>query len=117
MRESFSQNLDASTIANMIASYIAANPSPTPLTPIVDALFDAISADAGGSLGGGLGGGGIGLGLGSGSGGAGRSEPHRYLRLFIDASHYFPPSIVHSGVSGPMAGPRALQMQIRKYAT
>ncbi|KAF5310702.1 hypothetical protein D9619_007916 [Psilocybe cf. subviscida] len=113
MRESFSQNLDASTIANMIASYIAANPSPTPLTPIVDALFDAISADAGGSLGGGLGGGGIGLGLGSG----GRSEPHRYLRLFIDASHYFPSSIVHAGVSGPMAGPRALQMQIRKYAT
>ncbi|KAF9477796.1 hypothetical protein BDN70DRAFT_933912 [Pholiota conissans] len=97
LRESFLQGLDASTLANMVQSFVASHPSPTPLTPVVDALFDAISAEA--------------------PPGAFARDPHPYLRRFLDASAYFSGSIVHAGVPGPLAGPRALQMQIRKYST
>ncbi|KAF8893162.1 hypothetical protein CPB84DRAFT_1783320 [Gymnopilus junonius] len=82
----------------MVQSFVVANPSPTPLTPIVDALFEAISTDTGGQS-------------------SFLRDPHPYLRRFIDASSYFSSSIVHAGVVGPLAGPRALQMQIRKYST
>jgi len=75
----------------MIQSFIIHNPSPTPLTPIVQALFDAVSADS--------------------------RDPYIHLRRYFDASSYLPSAIVHAGVSGPMAGPRALQMLIRKYST
>ncbi|PPQ78617.1 hypothetical protein CVT25_010581, partial [Psilocybe cyanescens] len=97
MRESFLQGLESSTVANMVQSYVVANPSPTPLTPIVDALFEAISTDN--------------------SSNSFNRDPHQYLRRFLDASAYFSNSIVHAGVAGPLAGPRALQMQIRKYST
>ena len=98
LRECFSQGLDPSTIANMVQSFVSANPSPTPLTPVVDALFEAISSDGNGQS-------------------SFMRDPIPYLRRFLDAASYFPPSIVHAGVSGPLAGPRALQMQIRKYST
>jgi hypothetical protein len=91
------QGLDSSTIATMIQSSVAANPSPTPLTPIVDALFEAISSETSPNA---FDGGAIG-----------------YLRRFLDVSTYFPLSIVHAGIAGPLAGPRAVQMQIRKYST
>jgi hypothetical protein len=91
------QGLDSSTIATMIQSFVAANPSPTPLTPIVDALFEAISSET--------------------SSNAFDSGAIGYLRRFLDASTYFPPSIIHAGIAGPLAGPRAIQMQIRKYST
>jgi len=97
LRESFMQGLDSSTIATMIQSFVAANPSPTPLTPIVDALFEAISSET--------------------SPNAFDRDAIGYLRRFLDASTYFPPSIVHAGIAGPLAGPRAIQMQIRKYST
>ena len=97
VRESFMQGLDSSTIATMIQSFVAANPSPTPLTPIVDALFEAISSET--------------------SPNAFDSGAIGYLRRFLEASTYFPPSIVHAGIAGPLAGPRAIQMQIRKYST
>ncbi|KAF9051991.1 hypothetical protein BJ165DRAFT_1384769 [Panaeolus papilionaceus] len=95
MRESFLQGLDPSTMANMIQSFVAGHPGPTPLTPIIDAF-----------------GGGV---LGSANGPFAR-DPIHYLRRFLDASTYFPHTIVHAGVSGPLAGARALQMQIRKYS-
>lgn len=97
VRESFMQGLDSSTIATMISSFVAANPSPTPLTPVVDALFEAISSET--------------------SPIAFDRDAIGYLRRFVDASAYFPPSIVHAGIAGPLAGPRAIQMQIRKYST
>jgi hypothetical protein len=36
------------------------------------------------------------------------------LRSFLDASTYFP---FFDRIAGPLAGPRAIQMQIRKYST
>ena len=97
LRQSFLQDLNSSTIANMAQSFVAANPSPTPLTPFVDALFEAISADNPPN--------------------AFNRDPHPYLRRFLDASTYFPVTVIHAGVAGPLAGPRALQMQIRKHST
>ncbi|KJA25492.1 hypothetical protein HYPSUDRAFT_403267 [Hypholoma sublateritium FD-334 SS-4] len=95
--EAFLQGVDASTLANMVTNFAAAHPSPTPLTAVVDALFDAIAGD--------------------GAPAAFTRDPHPYLRRFLDASAYFSGAIVHAGVAGPLAGPRALQMQIRKYST
>ncbi|KAF8155765.1 hypothetical protein B0H34DRAFT_714723 [Crassisporium funariophilum] len=97
LKDSFLAGVDSSTIAGMAHSFVAANPSSTPLTPVVDALFEAISAEN--------------------SNNSFNRDPHAYLRRFLDASTYFPASIVHAGVAGPLAGPRALQMQIRKYST
>ncbi|KAF8814975.1 hypothetical protein BYT27DRAFT_7201915 [Phlegmacium glaucopus] len=97
LRDAFMQGLDSSTVATMIQSFVAANPSPTPLTPIVDALFEAISSET--------------------SPNAFDRDATGYLRRFLEASTYFPPSIVHAGIAGPLAGPRAVQMQIRKYST
>lgn len=83
----------------MIQTFIMSNPtlSPTPLTPVVEALFEAVSADS--------------------TAGAFSRDPHIFLQRYFDASGYFPTGIVHAGVSGPMAGARALQMLIRKYST
>lgn len=95
LREAFLQGLDSSTIANMIQNFIAANPGPTPLTPVVDALFEAISSD-------------------NNAPNPFSRDPLPYIKIFLDVSHYFNSNIMHAGVSGPYAGPRALQMQIRK---
>ncbi|KAE9404586.1 hypothetical protein BT96DRAFT_813294 [Gymnopus androsaceus JB14] len=91
LRDSFSQGIDASSLASMIQSFVMSNPSATPLTPVVTSLFEAVIADVSFSR-----------------------DPRACLRRFLDASTRFPASIVHAGVSGPLAGPRALQMQIRK---
>ncbi|KAF8889603.1 hypothetical protein BD779DRAFT_1520044 [Infundibulicybe gibba] len=96
LREGFLHGVDPPTLASMIQNFTISNPSPTPLAGVVDALFEAVSADSNNSF---------------------SRDPHVYLRRFYDASTYFSPSIVHAGVSGPLAGPRALQMQIRKYST
>lgn len=95
LREAFMQGLDSNTIANMIQSFVAASPDPTPLSPVVDALFEAISNDTSSPT-------------------PFSRDPLPYLKIYLDASHYFNNNIVHAGVSGPYAGPRALQMQIRK---
>ncbi|KAF9010078.1 hypothetical protein BDQ17DRAFT_1388085 [Cyathus striatus] len=97
LRGVFLQGVDSSTLASMIQSFVLAHPSATPLTGVVDALFDAISAEP--------------------SAGSFNRDPSVYLRRFLDASTYFTSTIIHAGVPGPMAGPRALQMQIRKYST
>ncbi|CAA7267222.1 unnamed protein product [Cyclocybe aegerita] len=95
IRETFLQGVDSSTVANMIQSFIAsAAPSSIPLTPVVDALFDAISESS--------------------SPNPFSRDPLPYLKHFLEASSYFTSSVIHAGVSGPLAGPRALQMQIRK---
>lgn len=90
LRDSFSQ-VDASSLASMIQSFVMSNPSTTPLTPVVNALFEAVTTELSFSR-----------------------DPRACLRRFLDASTRFPPTIVHAGVSGPLAGPRALQMLIRK---
>ncbi|KAJ4489910.1 hypothetical protein J3R30DRAFT_3278590 [Lentinula aciculospora] len=91
LRNSFSQGIDASSLASMIHTFVMSNPSTTPLTPVITSLFEAITAELSFSR-----------------------DPRACLRRFLDASTLFPPSIIHAGVSGPLAGPRALQMQIRK---
>ncbi|KAJ3774558.1 hypothetical protein FB446DRAFT_786819 [Lentinula raphanica] len=91
LRDSFSQGIDASSLASMVQTFVKLNPSTTPLTPVINSLFEAITADPSFSR-----------------------DPRPCLRRFLDASTLFPPSIVHAGVSGPLAGPRALQMLIRK---
>jgi hypothetical protein len=97
LREAFLQGIDSSTLTGMIQTFVISSPSPMPLTPVVDALFDAISTDSTQT--------------------PFSRDPHAYLRRFLDASSYFPSSVVHAGVPGPLAGPRALQMQIRKFST
>ncbi|TFK32018.1 hypothetical protein BDQ12DRAFT_693144 [Crucibulum laeve] len=96
LREAFLQGVDSSTLASMIQSYVLAHPSSTPLTTAVDALFDAVSSESSSSY---------------------NRDPHTHLRRFLDASSYFSTNIIHAGVSGPLAGPRALQMQIRRFST
>jgi len=86
----------------MIQTYTISNPSPTPLTAVVDALFLAISASESSH---------------SSQRTSFNRDLHSFLRRYLDASAYFSPSVVHAGVSGPLAGPRALQMRIRKYST
>ncbi|KAF5368880.1 hypothetical protein D9758_002990 [Tetrapyrgos nigripes] len=94
LREAFITGIDASSLASMIRSFVMSNPpSQTPLVPVVDALFEAVTTDS-----------------------SFNQEPHAYLRRFLDASTCFSSSIVHAGISGPLAGPRALQMQIRKFS-
>ncbi|KIK68675.1 hypothetical protein GYMLUDRAFT_36156 [Collybiopsis luxurians FD-317 M1] len=91
LKNSFIQGIDASSLASMIQSFVMSNPSTTPLTPVVNSLFEAVTAELSFSR-----------------------DPRACLRRFLDASTRFPPSIVHAGVSGPLAGPRALTMMIRK---
>ncbi|GLB42139.1 hypothetical protein LshimejAT787_1101540 [Lyophyllum shimeji] len=99
IRDAFLRGVDSSTLATMIQTFAISDPSATPLTAVVEALFEAVSSD-------------------SNSGHYNNTrDPHAYLRRFLDASTYFSPSVVHAGVSGPLAGPRAVQMQIRKFST
>ncbi|KAF9467810.1 hypothetical protein BDZ94DRAFT_1247794 [Collybia nuda] len=95
LREAFLRGVDSPTLASMIQTFVLSDPSPTPLTAVVDALFEVVSSDPNSFS----------------------RDPHAYLRRFLEASTYFPASIVHAGVAGPLAGPRALQMQIRKFST
>ncbi|KAH0580798.1 hypothetical protein H2248_011955 [Termitomyces sp. 'cryptogamus'] len=99
IRDAFLRNTEASSLANMIQTYMMSNPSPTPLTAVVEALFEALSTETK----------------------SGHFNDNRealaHLRRYFEASTYFAPSMVHAGVSGPMAGPRAIQMQVRKFST
>lgn len=98
LRDALLQGTDAATLSSMIHAFILSHPNvSTPLTPVVEALFEAVSADS--------------------PMGTFNRDPHMLLRRYFDASSYFPNTIVHAGVSGPMAGARALQMLIRKYST
>lgn len=45
---------------------------------------------------------------------SGGDSSYNLLRRFIEVCSYFPPTITHANTSGPLAGPRALQMSIRK---
>ncbi|KAG5339783.1 hypothetical protein C0989_003583 [Termitomyces sp. Mn162] len=99
IRDAFLRNTEASSLANMIQTYMMSNPSPTPLTAVVEALFEALSTETK----------------------SGHFNDNReaiaHLRRYFEASTYFAPSMVHAGVSGPLAGPRAIQMQVRKFST
>ncbi|KAG6885415.1 hypothetical protein C0993_001931 [Termitomyces sp. T159_Od127] len=99
IRDAFLRNRDATSLANMIEAFAIADPSPTPLTAVVEALFEALSTETT----------------------SGHFNDNReaiaYLRRYFDSSTYFTQSVVHAGVSGPMAGPRAIQMQVRKFST
>jgi hypothetical protein len=93
--------VNPSTLSSMFQAYILSHPSSTPLTPIVHALFDAISTAEAQSPPGQ-------------SHFPGSSPVYTLVRRFLDACSYFPPTVAHAAASGPAAGPRALQMQIRK---
>ena len=118
LRDAFvTHAIDPATLSSLIQSFVAAHPSPTPLTPVVHALFDAAtsllassgSASTSASA------------SASGSGSASASTPNArtdvlftLLRRFVDTCAFFPNTLVHADVSGPLAGPRALQMALRK---
>ncbi|KAG6830819.1 hypothetical protein H0H87_006992 [Tephrocybe sp. NHM501043] len=99
IRDAFLQNMEASSLANMIQTFAISDPSPTPLTAVVEALFEALSSETKSGY------------------FNGNREPLAYMRRYLAASEYFTSSVVHAGVSGPMAGPRAIQMHVRKFST
>ncbi|KAG6807807.1 hypothetical protein H0H92_006349 [Tricholoma furcatifolium] len=99
IRDAFLRNTDASSLANMIQSFVMSDPTPTPLTAVVEALFEALSSETK-----------------SGHYNENR-EALAYLRRYLDTSGYFSSSVIHAGVSGMMAGPRAIQMQVRRFST
>ncbi|KAJ7045898.1 hypothetical protein C8F04DRAFT_1066592 [Mycena alexandri] len=94
LRDAFLNNLDAPLLGSQIHSFVLANPSPLALKPVVLALFQAISAEWDKT----------------------RTPPNSFLTRYLGAAHYFPSAVTHAGSSGPVAGARALQMQIRKSA-
>ena len=81
-------------LAQMIESYTHAYPSPTPLTPIIHTLFDASLSTSNNST--------------------ADLDPSPITRRFLTACSHLPTSISHAGISGPLSGPHALHMQIRK---
>ena len=81
-------------LAQMIESYTHAHPGPTPLTPIIHTLFDASLSILNQST--------------------ADPDPNPIIRRFLAACSHLPPSISHAGISGPLSGPHALNMQIRK---
>ncbi|KAG2746573.1 hypothetical protein P692DRAFT_20782129 [Suillus brevipes Sb2] len=96
----FTRGIEITTLSSLIQSYVLSHPSPTPLNPIIDALFAAVTSSLNAPT-------------------ASRTASNHdtiitILRRFTEACGYFPATLVHAGVSGPVAGPRALQMAIRK---
>ncbi|KAJ6498940.1 hypothetical protein C8R45DRAFT_1210810 [Mycena sanguinolenta] len=94
LRDAFLSNVDAPLLASHIQTFVLSNPSPLALKPIIAALFQAISTEWDTK----------------------KTTPNSLLTRFLGAATYFTSAIRHSGVSGPIAGARALQMQIRKSA-
>ncbi|KAF7376473.1 hypothetical protein MSAN_00063000 [Mycena sanguinolenta] len=94
LRDALLSNIDAPLLASHIQTFVLSNPSPLALKPIVAALFQAISTEWDTK----------------------KTTPNGLLTRFLGAATYFTSAIRHAGVSGPMAGARALQIQIRKYA-
>jgi hypothetical protein len=98
LRDAFiTPGIDAPTLSSMMQNIAMSNTS-APLTTAVAALFEAITLAEARSP----------------SHLVGNSPLHDLVRKFQDASSYFPPTLVHAGVSGPRSGARALQIQIRK---
>ncbi|KAJ7187869.1 hypothetical protein C8R46DRAFT_1052895 [Mycena filopes] len=94
LRDAFLSNLDTPLLASQIHTFVLANPSPLALKPVVLALFQAISSEWEKN----------------------KTPPNSFLTRYLGAAHYFPSAVTHAGASGPVAGARALQMQIRKSA-
>ncbi|KAG1745289.1 hypothetical protein EDB19DRAFT_482593 [Suillus lakei] len=101
LRDAFlARGISAATLSSLIQSYVLSHPSPTALNPIIDALFAAVTSS---------------LNTPPVSRIASTHETIiTILCRFTEACEYFPPTLVHAGVLGPLAGPRALQMAIRK---
>ncbi|KAI6168405.1 hypothetical protein EDD17DRAFT_1465872 [Pisolithus thermaeus] len=101
LRDAFlTHGIDTATLSSLIQSYVLSHPSPTPLDTVISSLFEAIS-----SL----------LSAPSSSRTVSFTDLiSNIVRRFLDACSYFPSSLLHAGVSGPLAGPRALQMALRK---
>ncbi|KAJ7646931.1 hypothetical protein FB45DRAFT_1099210 [Roridomyces roridus] len=94
LRDSFLANIDAPVLASQIEAFVASNSSPLCLKSVLSALFQAISTEW-----------------------EKKNTPaNPFLTRYLEACTYFTTKIVHAGVSGPLAGARALQMQIRKSA-
>ena len=113
--------IDLPSLSSLIQSYVLAHPSATPFTPVIHALFDAASAvlassaSAGSTSASASGPGSVASATPSGGTGQARTDALcALLRRFVDACAYFPNTLVHADVSGPLAGPRALQTALRK---
>ncbi|KAL4067016.1 hypothetical protein V8B97DRAFT_1874287 [Scleroderma yunnanense] len=101
LRDAFlAHGIDGATLSSLLQSYVLSHASPTPLNAVISSMFEALTSLTSTS-----------------------SSPRNVsytdvisnlLRRFLDACSYFPSSLVHAGVPGPLAGPRALQMAIRK---
>ncbi|KAJ7217688.1 hypothetical protein GGX14DRAFT_33405 [Mycena pura] len=94
LKDAFLSNVEPPVLASQIQTFVMANPSPLALKPVVSALFQAISTDWDKNS----------------------TPPNQFLTRFLGAAQYFTSAVMHAGISGPMAGPRALHMQIRKSA-
>ncbi|KAK7023923.1 hypothetical protein R3P38DRAFT_2954932 [Favolaschia claudopus] len=94
LRDAFLNNVDAPLLASQIHMFVMSNPSPLALNPVIFALFQAISTEWEKS----------------------KTPPNPFLTRYLGAVTYFSGNLMHGGVSGPIAGARALQMQIRKAA-
>ncbi|KAJ7272080.1 hypothetical protein B0H12DRAFT_1008221, partial [Mycena haematopus] len=94
LREAFLSNVDTPLLASHIETFVLSNPSPLALKPVIFALFQVISTEWDKN----------------------NTPPNPFLTRFLGAATYFTSAIRHAGVSGPIAGARALQMQIRKSA-
>ena len=118
LRDAFiTHAIDLPTLSSLIQSYVLAHPSATPLTSVIHALFDASILASSASVA-------STSASTSASGSTSASMPSAghartdvfftLLRRFVDACAFFPNTLVHANVSGPMAGPRALQTALRK---
>ncbi|KAJ7451764.1 hypothetical protein B0H11DRAFT_308605 [Mycena galericulata] len=94
LRDSFLTSVDAPVLASQIQKFVTSNPSSLALVPVIFALFQAISTEWDKN----------------------KTPPNHFLANYLRATAYFTSTIIHAGVSGPPAGARALQMQIRKSA-
>ncbi|KAF7980566.1 hypothetical protein HWV62_37731 [Athelia sp. TMB] len=103
MRDGFLNHaLDVPSLSNMMQAFAMSKPTPTPLSPVVDALFEAISIAQSSRP------------QHTGGDHTSNDPSYQLLRRFAEACAYFPPSIIHANIAGSMAGPRAMQMAIRK---
>ncbi|KAM6503394.1 hypothetical protein JOM56_000337 [Amanita muscaria] len=92
LQDAFMRGMDPTTLTSMIQTFVMAHPSATPLAPVINALYDAIFSDPN----------------------AFHQDPTPYLRCYLEAADLFAHDLVHAGTSGPDAGLRALELQIRK---
>jgi hypothetical protein len=100
LREAFlAHTMNPATLSSFIESYVLSHPSPTPLTAIIHSLFNAVTS----------------LSISASSPTASNTDTiFSILQRFIAACQYFPSTLVHADVSGPLAGHRALQIALRR---